>query len=411
MANYGYDKNTDYTEEINKAIALGDYRSAATLEQQRNEKIRGEGLSQYQTTSHYADYLPRTDQINSGMDKLGNSKWDYDVDKDPAMQAYRKQFLREADRGTRDTMAAAAAMTGGVPSTAAVQAGQQMGNYYRSQLADKVPELMQQSYSRYMQGREADRADLNLLFNIDAQRAAESRELRQQEYERQNNAWQQAMNRWNVLGYADESVAAALGVPVGTSTMDAAYQQKQLEYQQWQQQQAEREYADNLAYRQWQQEQSERGDAYDRAITQINMGLMPDAATLAAAGLSEATARSMQAKVLQQLAQGSYSGGSSSGGGTRTVYKYVQPQKDPKKEEPPAEKKKVITDDLRSSLLDMASRQGPAAAKSFFNQYYGDYDNAAEVWNWIVEQMNNALYGQTGSGGGGSVKPTLAVTR
>ena len=193
-------------------------------------KIRGEGLTQYQTTSHYADYLPRTEQINSGLDKLANQQpWEYDYQQDPAWQAYRKEYLREADRGTRDTLGAYAAQTGGMPSTAAVGAAQQAGNYYRAQLADKIPELMQNDYSRYIQGREADRADLNLLYNIDAQRAADSLERQQFAWQRQQAAISAAMDRWATMGYADSSVAAALGVPVGTSTQSAEYQRWQMD--------------------------------------------------------------------------------------------------------------------------------------------------------------------------------------
>lgn len=352
---YEYDKNRNYSQDINAAVSKGDYRTAAILEAQRNAKIQGEGLTQYQTTSHYTDYLPRTEQINAGLDKLGDgSSWEYDPGKDPAMQAYRKQYLREADRGTRDTMAAAASMTGGVPSTAAVQAGQQAGNYYRAQLADKVPELMQADYNRYMQGREADRADLSLLFNIDQQRQQDSWSIQQQEYERQNTLWQQAMSRWNMLGYADQSVADALGVPVGTSTQDAAYQQKQLEYQQWQQQ------------------QSERSDAYDRALTQINMGLMPDAATLAAAGLSEAAARAMQAKVLQQIAQAN-----SSGGGTRTVYRYVtDPDKDEEEEGDVEPDSRYLNNEEYQDLLTMIRQAG-------------SYDAAYKILNRFRNRVSN----------------------
>lgn len=366
MATYGYDKKTDYTKLINEAVAAGDYRTAAIREAQRNEKVRGENLTQYQTTNHYADYLPKTERINSGMDKLAQgSQWKYELEQDPAWQAMRKQYLREADRGTRDTMAAAASMTGGVPSTAAVQAGQQAGNYYRAQLSDRIPELMQNDYSRYLQGREADRADLSLLQDIENQRAAESLGLQQwawqkegdlwsrgmdeeqwawqkeqaqldREYQQKNQIWQQAMTRWETLGYADQAVADALGVPVGTATGDAAYRQKQLEYQQWQKEQSElsaqrdQEYrewqmrqaeasaAQDQDYRTWQQGQTERSDAYSRALTQINMGIVPDAATLAAAGLDEATARSMVAKVLQQLVQGNYTGSGSSGSGSKS---------------------------------------------------------------------------------------------
>ena len=39
-----YDKNTDYTAAINKAVAAGDMDSAAGLEKMLNAKIIGEGL-------------------------------------------------------------------------------------------------------------------------------------------------------------------------------------------------------------------------------------------------------------------------------------------------------------------------------------------------------------------------------
>ncbi len=47
-----YDKNRNYQEEINQAVAKGDYASASTLEKERNEKIDGEGLSYAKTYSY-----------------------------------------------------------------------------------------------------------------------------------------------------------------------------------------------------------------------------------------------------------------------------------------------------------------------------------------------------------------------
>lgn len=55
-----YSKDTDYKKLIEKAASSGDYRTAAKLEQQRNEKIKGEGLS-YGTTSDYAGWLDKND--------------------------------------------------------------------------------------------------------------------------------------------------------------------------------------------------------------------------------------------------------------------------------------------------------------------------------------------------------------
>lgn len=317
MANYGYDKDTDYSELIKQDIARGDYRSAGIHEQMRNEKIRGEGITGYETTSHFSSYLPRTDDINSGMDKLANREaWSYDANADPAMQAYRKQFLREADRQTRDTLGNYAGMTGGMPSTAAVSAAQQAGNYERSKLADKIPELMQADFNRYMQGREADRADLLALAGLDRQNAQDSLGLQQWDWQKQQQEIANAMQRWSQTGLADEYVAQILGVPVGTSTQDLAYQQ-------WQQQMSQAQFD-------WQKEQAQQSSAYDRVMAMIQLGIVPDAASLAAAGLSQSQAAQMAAIYKEmRTSAGSTGGGTSAGDGHQPKPGQDSPQPKP----------------------------------------------------------------------------------
>ena len=54
---YTYDKNTDYQNEINKAVNGGNYMLAAVLEQQRNSKIDGENMTNYAKTDYYSSYL------------------------------------------------------------------------------------------------------------------------------------------------------------------------------------------------------------------------------------------------------------------------------------------------------------------------------------------------------------------
>ena len=49
-----YDKNKDYSEEIEKAIKSGDYATAAKNEKLRNAKIDGEKLG-YEKTYDYID--------------------------------------------------------------------------------------------------------------------------------------------------------------------------------------------------------------------------------------------------------------------------------------------------------------------------------------------------------------------
>ena len=95
----------------------------------------------------------------------------YDYAADPAWQAYRKEYAREGRRAAEDTLGAYAAMTGGVPSTAAVTASQQASDYYGAKLADKVPELYRLAYDMY------DAAEARRLKTIDALRAARGDEL------------------------------------------------------------------------------------------------------------------------------------------------------------------------------------------------------------------------------------------
>lgn len=82
---------------------------------------------------------------------LNPQPFTYDPAKDPAMAQYRKQFLREATRAQQDTLGQLATATGGIPSSYALTASQQAGDYYRSQLMDVLPELQSQAYSRYLQ--------------------------------------------------------------------------------------------------------------------------------------------------------------------------------------------------------------------------------------------------------------------
>lgn len=73
----------------------------------------------------------------------------YSTEEDPLYQAYKKQYLREGQRATEDALGAAAAASGGIPSSYAATAAAQAGGYYAAQLADKVPELYNFAYSRY----------------------------------------------------------------------------------------------------------------------------------------------------------------------------------------------------------------------------------------------------------------------
>lgn len=94
----------------------------------------------------------RENEYQAALDAVRNqTPFSYDYSQDPVWQSYHKQYAREGQRAGQDTMGQYAAMTGGMPSTAAINAGQQANNYYAAQAADVIPQLYQQAYDRYTQ--------------------------------------------------------------------------------------------------------------------------------------------------------------------------------------------------------------------------------------------------------------------
>ena len=186
---YGYDKDTDYSQKMSEAAAAGDYAAAARYEQQRNEKIKGEGLTQYQPTNEYAQYLPER-QTRSSDDILerilNREEFSYDLDGDALYQRYKDQYLRQGKLAMQDTMGQAAALTGGYGNSYAQTVGQQAYHGYLGQLNAVVPELYSLAHSRYT--REGN--DLWNLYNAYADR--EAQDYRQSQ-DSQSSAYNLAM--------------------------------------------------------------------------------------------------------------------------------------------------------------------------------------------------------------------------
>lgn len=140
---------------------------------------------------------------------LSRPEFSYNAETDPTYQAYKKQYAREGERATKDTLGAAAAATGGVPSSYAVTAAAQAGNYYAAQAADKVAELEDMAYNRYMNEQSLLRSDLEAL------KAAEEADY--QKYLNglalANEAEDRALTKANLAGqYGDTSLLEALGI-------------------------------------------------------------------------------------------------------------------------------------------------------------------------------------------------------
>ena len=283
---FGYSKDVDYSKLMQEAAKKGDMARAAIYKAQRNEKITGEGLTQYQKTNQYASYLPGSssgsgyknpyiDDLNAALARMQDTG------------EYKKQYLQEADRTMRDTLGQYATMTGGIPSTQAVAAASQQADYYKSQLGQQLADL--------------DRQNASLLLSA-SQNA-------QNEYQMMIS---EALDRWTRLGYADDHVAQILGVGIGTPTSDQSYMN-------WQMGQQEQEAQREQDYRAWQMGQQDKSDAYTIAMTLLQAGQMPNAATLAAAGITAEDAQKLYAAYTTPRYTGSGGDGRSSESSGKTL--------------------------------------------------------------------------------------------
>jgi len=98
---------------------------------------------------------------------LGYGDFSYDPAKDPLYGSYKKTYTREGQRAGADALAQAAAMTGGIPSSYAVGAANQAGNYYAAQLADRIPALEALAYQRWADGYDRALTDYRAAADAD----------------------------------------------------------------------------------------------------------------------------------------------------------------------------------------------------------------------------------------------------
>ena len=204
---------------------------------------------------------PYAEQLNQVIAGLGDSKWEgWNANEDPSMQAYRKQYLREAERTEQDVLGQYAQNTGGIAGSAAIAAATQAGDYYKSQLADKVPQLYENAYARHLNEVAQQQNMAELLMNAESQQQS-------QYYNRINYA----MSKWAQMGYADAEVASILGVAEGTPTSDQSYTDWSTAFQneQWQYQKNQKAAADAEAA----EEQDELTTQRDRLYAAVDNAL------------------------------------------------------------------------------------------------------------------------------------------
>ena len=162
-----------------------EYDSATMTGAQADlNKIEG-SMPQYQPSQEYTDALaalkqhqmtkpgeyvsPFNDRLEALYQKvMGRGDFNYDFNADALYHQYRDRYAQEGQRAMQDTMANAAALTGGYGNSYAATAGQQAYNQYMQAANDVIPTLEQRAFERWMAEGDGVMEQLALLRDMDA---------------------------------------------------------------------------------------------------------------------------------------------------------------------------------------------------------------------------------------------------
>ena len=287
-----------------------------------NSKVQGLSPDTYNALDKYSSYSPSAgvlaaqnylsevqgsrpgpyvsrwdDKIMDLYDKITNrEKFQYDLNSDMLYQQYKDQYTNLGQLAMMDTMGQAAGLTGGYANSYAQNVGQQAYQSYQQKLNDVVPELYSMAYDKYIQ----EGQDLYNQFGM-------TQDLEQTDYGRYRDT---VSDYYNDLNFAASQLNAERSYDLDQFQMGQSYalNMANLEYG---------AYADERDYN-YKVDSQNREYAYDTAMNILKTGGMPSADILAAAGLSEADARTL-ANYYAAMAGGG-SGGSGGGGGRGSGY-------------------------------------------------------------------------------------------
>ena len=261
----GWLDSTDYSNVLKKQMSSGASKSSVsdTLKKRISKASGTDGLTQYAYDDVYDEairyimgngvFIERPTYKNSYerdisrlLEKLLNTKsFSYNPYDDDLYEFYRQQYIREGDRAMEDLLGELSVSTGGVASSYAVSAAAQARENYNRKLTDKIPELYEDAYERYIDAIEKDESTFKLLQDLsdgEYKRYLDSIELynkereldykreadaREEEYNQSRDSVDKALAKWKALGYLDEESARILGLPAGLHTTDYDYKKAQ----------------------------------------------------------------------------------------------------------------------------------------------------------------------------------------
>lgn len=171
---------------------------------------------------------------------LNRPDFTWSKETDPLWGSYKKSYLREGDRATANALAQASAASGGRPSTAAVTAATQAGDYYATQLNDIIPTLYQQAYDRYLNEYSMMLQDLGAVNTQEQLDYAKYLDRLTQYNTDRNFAYDTYLGDFNILQGQLASLQGQDDVDYGRylDTINLGIQRDETEYQRQQQDQA-----------------------------------------------------------------------------------------------------------------------------------------------------------------------------
>ena len=257
------------------------------------------GLASKRPGDYSSQYAPQITQLYDKMMNRGQFK--YDMDADPLWQQYKNSYMQTGRQAMQDTVGTMAALTGGYGNSYAQAAGQQQYQQYLLGLHDQLPALQQQAFARYQQEGQDIQNQLSIAQALDDTAYGRYRDALgewknernyaksayESEYEREYNDYLNRLNYWQ--------------------------QQGQLENQDYWKGQEYGLSREQMEITKGQFEMQRRSDAFERALTMLQLGMTPGADLLAVAGLTDADVKAYLA-----LRQGTGGGGGGNGAGKET---------------------------------------------------------------------------------------------
>lgn len=158
-----------------------------TFQQSQSYKDALAALQGHQAQQPGAYVSPFADRLNALYEKvMSRPAFQYDFNADPIYQHYNDQYTLNAKRAMQDTMANAAALSGGYGNSWAQSAGQQAYAQTMQGLNDVIPTLYSDAWNRYQQEGQGLIDQLTLTQGMDESAYGRHRDALDDYYARLN---------------------------------------------------------------------------------------------------------------------------------------------------------------------------------------------------------------------------------